>query len=94
MLNNLSSQLVFDCTHSVQRPGGLGSSSGGNRDAVPGLARAASAIGVSNFFIECHQDPDNAPSDGPNMVRLEDMDDIIDNIMEVHYAKSKYTNSS
>lgn len=94
MLNNLSCQLVFDCTHSVQRPGGLGSSSGGNRDAVPGLARAASAIGVSNFFIECHQDPDNAPSDGPNMVRLEDMDDIIDNIMEVHYAKSKYTNSS
>jgi 2-dehydro-3-deoxyphosphooctonate aldolase (KDO 8-P synthase) len=65
--------VVFDATHSVQQPGGLGSSSGGQRHFAPVLARAACAVGVSALFIESHQDPDRAPSDGPNMIALSDM---------------------
>jgi 2-dehydro-3-deoxyphosphooctonate aldolase (KDO 8-P synthase) len=62
--------VIFDATHSVQQPGGQGGSSGGQREFVPVLARAAVAVGVAGVFIETHQDPDNAPSDGPNMVPL------------------------
>lgn len=69
--------VVFDATHSVQAPGGKGGSSGGNRDMVPHLARAAVAIGVAALFIETHQDPDTAPSDGPNMVPLGQMQDLL-----------------
>ncbi len=87
MLNNYSVPLVFDATHSCQRPGGLGNSSGGNRDNVAGLTRAAAALGVSNFFLEVHSDPDNAPSDGPNMVRLEDFERIIDDIHSYSYTR-------
>ena len=87
MLNNYSVPLVFDATHSCQRPGGLGNSSGGNRDYVAGLTRAAAALGVSNFFLEVHSDPDNAPSDGPNMVRLEDFERIIDDIHSYSYTR-------
>lgn len=87
ILDSYSVPLVFDATHSCQRPGGLGNSSGGNRDYVAGLTRAASAMGVENFFIETHRDPDSAPSDGPNMVHLEDMDKLIEDIVEYHYAK-------
>lgn len=65
--------VVFDATHSVQQPGGLGGASGGQRQFAPVLARAACAVGVSALFIESHQDPDNAPSDGPNMIALSDM---------------------
>ena len=65
--------VVFDATHSVQQPGGLGGSSGGDRTMVPVLARAALALGVAAVFLETHEDPDNAPSDGPNMVHLKDM---------------------
>ena len=65
--------VVFDATHSVQQPGGQGDRSGGDRRFVPPLARAAVAVGVAAVFMETHQDPDNAPSDGPNMVRLADM---------------------
>jgi 2-dehydro-3-deoxyphosphooctonate aldolase (KDO 8-P synthase) len=65
--------VVFDATHSVQEPGGLGGASGGKREFVPVLARAAVAVGVAGVFIETHQDPDNAPSDGPNMVPLRDL---------------------
>lgn len=65
--------VIFDATHSVQQPGGKGTSSGGQREFVPVLARAACAVGVSALFIETHQDPDNAPSDGPNMVRVEEL---------------------
>jgi 2-dehydro-3-deoxyphosphooctonate aldolase (KDO 8-P synthase) len=65
--------VVFDATHSVQQPGGRGGSSGGDRTMVPVLARAALAVGVAAVFMETHQDPDNAPSDGPNMVRLDDV---------------------
>jgi 2-dehydro-3-deoxyphosphooctonate aldolase (KDO 8-P synthase) len=86
MLDNYSVPLVFDATHSCQRPGGLGDSSGGNRDNVAGLTRAAAALGVSNFFLEVHADPDNAPSDGPNMVRLKDFERIIDDIYRYSYT--------
>ena len=65
--------VVFDATHSVQQPGGQGTSSGGQREFAPVLARAALAVGVSAVFIEAHPDPDNAPSDGPNMIALKDM---------------------
>jgi 2-dehydro-3-deoxyphosphooctonate aldolase (KDO 8-P synthase) len=69
--------VVFDATHSVQQPGGKGTSSGGQREFVPVLARAACAIGVSALFVETHEDPENAPSDGPNMVPLEALADLI-----------------
>ncbi|MEX0409749.1 3-deoxy-8-phosphooctulonate synthase [Aquibium sp. LZ166] len=69
--------VVFDATHSVQQPGGLGSSSGGQREFAPILARAACAVGVSMLFLETHQDPDNAPSDGPNMIPLDQMKGLI-----------------
>jgi len=86
MLDNAGVPLVFDVTHSVQKPGGQGDSSGGNRDYVPGLARAASAMGVSNFFLEVHADPDNAPSDGPNMLRLEDFERTVLEIISYSYT--------
>jgi 2-dehydro-3-deoxyphosphooctonate aldolase (KDO 8-P synthase) len=69
--------VVFDATHSVQQPGGLGGASGGQRQFAPMLARAACAVGVSALFIETHQDPDNAPSDGPNMIPLAEMQALI-----------------
>jgi len=69
--------VVFDATHSVQQPGGLGGSSGGQREFAPVLARAACAVGVSALFIETHQDPDNAPSDGPNMIPVDQMAALI-----------------
>ena len=75
--------VVFDATHSVARPGGLGSASGGERRFAPLLARAAVAVGVAAVFIETHQDPDNAPSDGPNMVRLEDMPAIVTRLQAI-----------
>jgi 2-dehydro-3-deoxyphosphooctonate aldolase (KDO 8-P synthase) len=74
--------VIFDATHSVAQPGGKGSSSGGQREFAPVLARAAAAVGVAGFFIETHPDPDNAPSDGPNMIRLEDMADVLDTLIE------------
>jgi 2-dehydro-3-deoxyphosphooctonate aldolase (KDO 8-P synthase) len=73
--------VIFDATHSVQQPGGKGSSSGGDRRFVPVLARAATAVGVAGLFIETHQDPDNAPSDGPNMVPLDRMEALISELM-------------
>lgn len=86
MLRNYDVPIVFDATHSVQKPGGNGDSSGGNRDLVPGLARAASALGVSNFFLEVHADPDNAPSDGPNMLKLKDFEKTVQQIIAHHYS--------
>jgi 2-dehydro-3-deoxyphosphooctonate aldolase (KDO 8-P synthase) len=73
--------VVFDATHSVQQPGGQGKTSGGQREFVPVLARAAVAVGVAAVFMETHQDPDNAPSDGPNMVRLKDMAGLLETLM-------------
>lgn len=86
MLNHYNVPIVFDATHAVQKPGGNGQSSGGNRDYVPGLARAAAAMGVSNFFLEVHADPDNAPSDGPNMLRLEDFERTVYDINRYSYS--------
>ncbi len=75
--------VVFDATHSVQQPGGLGEKSGGQREFVEYLARAASAVGVAAIFIETHQDPDNAPSDGPNMVPLNKLETLLSQIIEI-----------
>ena len=75
--------VVFDGTHSVQQPGGLGEKSGGQREFVEYLSRAAVAVGVAAIFLETHQDPDNAPSDGPNMVPLDKLDEIINQIVEI-----------
>jgi 2-dehydro-3-deoxyphosphooctonate aldolase (KDO 8-P synthase) len=69
--------VIFDATHSVQQPGGLGGSSGGQREFVPVLARAAVAVGVAGVFIETHDDPDHAPSDGPNMINIKDMEALL-----------------
>lgn len=73
--------VVFDATHSVQKPGGQGTASGGQREFVPVLARAAVAIGVAAVFVETHQEPDTAPSDGPNMVPLDQMESLLRNLM-------------
>ena len=72
--------VIFDATHSVQQPGGLGGASGGQREFVPVLARAAVAVGVAGLFIETHQDPDTAPSDGPNMVPLGEMRELLSSL--------------
>ena len=73
--------VVFDATHSVQLPGGQGTSSGGQREFVPVLARAAVAVGVAGLFMETHPDPDNAPSDGPNMVPLSEFEALIADLL-------------
>jgi 2-dehydro-3-deoxyphosphooctonate aldolase (KDO 8-P synthase) len=73
--------VVFDATHSVQAPGGQGTASGGERRFVPDLAKAAVAIGVAAVFLETHQDPDNAPSDGPNMIKLSDLPDLLERLL-------------
>ena len=74
--------IVFDATHSVQQPGGMGEKSGGQREFVPYLARAAIAVGVGAIFMETHEDPDNAPSDGPNMIVLDQMPALISTLMQ------------
>ena len=75
--------IVFDATHSVQQPGGMGEKSGGQREFVPFLARAAIAVGVGAIFIETHEDPDNAPSDGPNMVPLKELKSLLKKLLEI-----------
>lgn len=87
MLTNYNVPIVLDATHSVQKPGGNGTSSGGNRDYVPGLTRAASALGIDSFFLEVHADPDNAPSDGPNMLRLEKFEEVVRDIIGHSYSR-------
>jgi 2-dehydro-3-deoxyphosphooctonate aldolase (KDO 8-P synthase) len=74
--------VIFDATHSVQQPGGQGTASGGEREFVPVLARAAVAVGVAGIFVETHQDPDKAPSDGPNMLPLNQMDGLLRRLIE------------
>ncbi|HEY8964754.1 MAG TPA: 3-deoxy-8-phosphooctulonate synthase [Alphaproteobacteria bacterium] len=82
--------VIFDATHSVQKPGGQGETSGGDRAMVPVLARAAVAVGVAGVFMETHQDPDNAPSDGPNMVNIKDLSGILETMLEIdRIVKSK-----
>ena len=82
--------VVFDATHSVQQPGGQGDSSGGERDMVPYLARAAAAVGCAAIFLETHQDPDRAPSDGPNMLALKQLPALLDELAAIdRIAKTK-----
>ena len=82
--------VVFDATHSVQQPGGRGVSSGGERRHAPTLARAAAAVGIAALFMEVHRDPDNAPSDGPNMIRLDRVRGLLDVLTEIdRLAKSR-----
>jgi 2-dehydro-3-deoxyphosphooctonate aldolase (KDO 8-P synthase) len=87
ILANTGFPVVFDATHSVQQPGGQGTSSGGQREFVAVLARAAVAVGVAGVFIETHPDPDNAPSDGPNMVKLADMPALLEQLVAFDLLK-------
>ncbi len=82
ILKRFGAPVIFDATHSVQQPGGQGDKSGGEREFVPLLARAAAAVGVAGVFIETHQDPDKAPSDGPNMLPLKDMEPLLKQLVE------------
>jgi len=82
VLAKIGAPVIFDATHSVQQPGGQGTSSGGERVFVPVLARAATAVGVAGVFIETHQDPDRAPSDGPNMIALKDLGSLLERLMQ------------
>ena len=82
ILKRTQAPVIFDATHSVQQPGGQGTSSGGEREFVPVLARAAVAVGVAGVFIETHQDPDKAPSDGPNMMPLKEMEPLLRTLVE------------
>jgi len=81
ILARTGAPVIFDATHSVQQPGGQGTESGGEREFVPVLARAAVAVGIAGIFIETHQDPDHAPSDGPNMVPLREMEALLGRLM-------------
>ena len=81
IMEEMGAPVIFDATHSVQQPGGQGASSGGDRRMVPVLARAAVAVGVAGVFIETHEDPDNAPSDGPNMVPLDRLEGLLRTLM-------------
>jgi 2-dehydro-3-deoxyphosphooctonate aldolase (KDO 8-P synthase) len=82
IMANTGAPIIFDATHAVQQPGGMGGESGGQREFVPVLARAAIAVGVAGIFMETHQDPDNAPSDGPCMVKLSDLEKLIKELVE------------
>ena len=86
-LQDIGYPVIFDATHSVQQPGGLGGRSGGQREFVPVLARAAVAVGVNGLFMESHEDPDNAPSDGPNMVPLDAMPAILAQLKRLDAAR-------
>ena len=82
VLKRIGAPVIFDATHSVQHPGGQGTASDGEREYVPVLARAAVAVGVAGIFIETHQDPDKAPSDGPNMLPLKEMDPLLRTLVD------------
>ena len=83
IMSELGYPVIFDATHSVQQPGGMGDKSGGQREFVEYLARAAVAVGVAGVFIETHQDPDNAPSDGPNMLPIEKLEHLLNQLFEI-----------
>jgi 2-dehydro-3-deoxyphosphooctonate aldolase (KDO 8-P synthase) len=87
----LGAPVVFDATHSVQEPGGLGTATGGNRAMVEPVARAATAIGVDGLFFEVHPDPDNAPSDGPNMLRLDDFAAVLQRILAIRQTVESFS---
>ena len=83
-MRKLHHPVIFDATHSVQKPGGKGESTGGNREYVRYLARAAAAVGVDGMFFEVHKDPDNALSDGPNMLNIDEFSQVLKEVMEIN----------
>lgn len=83
-MNKFGYPVIFDATHSVQKPCGKGNATGGNREYVEYLARAAAAVGIDGMFAEVHPDPDNALSDGPNMIRLNEFEQILDHVLAIH----------
>ena len=87
IIDTYDCDFVYDVTHSVQKPGGQGTSSGGNRDYVPRLAYAAAGMGVKNYFIEVHDDPDNAPSDGPNALDIKDLKNVLTTMNDIGSVK-------
>ena len=87
----LGAPVIFDATHSVQEPGGLGTATGGNREMVEPLARAATAIGVDGLFFEVHPDPDHAPSDGPNMLRLDDFPAVLRRVLAIRQTVESFS---
>ena len=89
IMKQYTNNVVMDCTHAVQLPGGNGTSSGGQREFVPLMARAAVAVGVAALFMEVHQDPDNAPSDGPNMIRLDNFEKTLYDLVELDYISKR-----
>ncbi|TMJ01162.1 MAG: 3-deoxy-8-phosphooctulonate synthase [Alphaproteobacteria bacterium] len=89
ILARTGAPVIFDATHSVQQPGGQGASSGGEREFVPVLARAAVAVGVAGVFIETHQDPDKAPSDGPNMIPIRHLEPLLQSLMQFDAVAKK-----
>jgi len=89
IMKNYLYPVIFDATHSVQEPGGLGERSGGKREFVTTLSKAAVAIGVAGIFIETHNDPDNAPSDGPNMLHIENLESLISKLIEFDTISKK-----
>lgn len=82
--------VIYDATHSVQKPGGQGNSTGGNREYVKYLARAAVAVGIDGMFAEVHPDPDNALSDGPNMIKISDFENVIDQVLMIHNSIKEF----
>ncbi|MBO0764779.1 MAG: 3-deoxy-8-phosphooctulonate synthase [Hyphomicrobiaceae bacterium] len=90
IMGQIGCPVIFDATHAVQSPGGQGTASGGDRRFVPVLARAAVAVGVAGLFIETHQDPDNAPCDGPNMVPLKNLEALLGELMAIDAAVKRY----
>ena len=89
VMKSFSYPVIFDATHSVQEPGGLGEKSGGKREFVATLSKAAAAVGVAGIFIETHNDPDNAPSDGPNMLHIENLENLISKLIEFDNISKK-----
>ena len=89
-LKKTNCPVIFDATHSVQQPGGKGISSGGQREFVSVLSRAAIAVGVAGLFIETHKDPDNAPSDGPNMVPLKELENLLKILKDLDKISKQY----
>jgi 2-dehydro-3-deoxyphosphooctonate aldolase (KDO 8-P synthase) len=89
VMKEYTDRVVMDCTHAVQLPGGNGTSSGGQRQYVPTMARAAVGVGVAALFMEVHQDPDNAPSDGPNMIYLDNFEKVLYDLVELDYVSKR-----
>ncbi len=92
-MRQLGVPVVFDATHSVQSPGGLGDATGGNREMVAPLARAAAGVGIDALFIETHPEPDRSPSDGPNMVPLAELESLLRQVLRIHEARVRTSES-